>query len=248
MKTEILYGIHPVTEALRAAKRTIYELYLSSGGGSGQFRHLCDQARNLGVPITELSKEKIQTHTGTRAHQGVAARVSGYPISNLSDLTQPSAPLDMPPFLLLLDGVLDPNNLGAMARTALCAGVNGIVISKDRSAGPTPAASKVSAGALEHLPVVRVTNMVRLMGQLKQEGFWIWGLEREDGSCLYECDLTGPIALVIGGEEKGMRPLVKKHCDRLIAIPQTGPLNSLNASVAGAVAIYEVVRQRGHRT
>lgn len=244
MKTDILYGIHPVMEAIRAGKRTVYEIFFAPESASGQFRQLRKRAETLGVPVTEQSKSEIRSLSGTAGHQGVAARVSDYSFSNLADLIHPPDPLKLSPFILLLDGILDPHNLGAIARTALCAGVDGIVIPKDRSAGPTPVTSKVSAGAVEHLPLVRVTNLVRAIGELKQEGFWVLGLEQKTQTHLYQSDLTGPIVLVIGGEGKGIRRLVKKSCDRLIAIPQAGPVDSLNASVAGAVAIYEAVRQR----
>ena len=139
---------------------------------------------------------------------------------------------------------MDPHNLGALVRTALCVGVEGIIIPKDRSVPPTPSVSKASAGAMEHIRLARVTNMVNTIKALKKKGLWIAGMEKTSNTSIFSSDLTGPIAIVIGGEEKGMRLLVKKHCDFLMSIPQTGPVNSLNASVAGAIAMYEVYRQR----
>ncbi len=147
--------------------------------------------------------------------------------------------------LLLLDNVLDPQNLGAIIRTALSVGIDGIIIPKDRSAMPTPAVSKTSAGAIEHVCLIRVTNMVDTIKVLKQQGVWVVGLDKGADKTVYSSDLTGSVAIVIGGEEKGIRPLVKKNCDFLVSIPQIGQVNSLNASVAAAIAMYEAFRQRG---
>jgi 23S rRNA (guanosine2251-2'-O)-methyltransferase len=151
---------------------------------------------------------------------------------------------DIQPFFLVIDSVADPHNLGALIRSALAVGVHGVITPKDRSAPPTVAVSKASAGALEHVPLARVTNLSRCLEELKTSGIWIFGLDAAADRNLYETDLRGPAALVVGGEEKGIRPLVKRHCDVRVAIPQRGPLDSLNASVAGAVAMYEIMRQR----
>jgi 23S rRNA (guanosine2251-2'-O)-methyltransferase len=148
------------------------------------------------------------------------------------------------PFLLLLDNIMDPHNLGALIRTALCVGIDGVIIPKDRSAQPSPTVSKASAGALEHISLSRVTNMVDTIKMLKKNGLWIAGMDKMSTESIFTCDLKGFNAIVIGGEGKGVRPLVKKHCDILLSIPQIGPLDSLNASVAGAVAMYEIFRQR----
>ncbi|UCF91775.1 MAG: 23S rRNA (guanosine(2251)-2'-O)-methyltransferase RlmB [Desulfobacterales bacterium] len=156
----------------------------------------------------------------------------------------PISAVNADPFLLLLDGILDPHNLGAIIRTALCAGVHGVIIPRDRAASPTPAVSKASAGALEHVRLIQVTNLVRTVQALKEKGLWIYGLDRSGEHSIFASDLTGPLALVIGGEQRGIRPLVKKNCDLVVAIPQVGPMNSLNASVAAAVAMFETFRQR----
>ena len=148
------------------------------------------------------------------------------------------------PFLLLLDHIVDPHNLGALLRTAFCAGLDGVVITKDRSAKPTPAVSKASAGTMEHISLSRVTNMVSTIKTLQAAGLWVVGLDKHTGQSIYTSELTGPIALVIGSEEKGIRPLVKKNCDLMVAIPQVGNVDSLNASVAGGVVMYETYRQR----
>jgi 23S rRNA (guanosine2251-2'-O)-methyltransferase len=150
-------------------------------------------------------------------------------------------------FLLLLDNIMDPHNLGALVRTALCVGIDGVIIPKDRSVWPSPAVSKASAGALEHIRLAKVTNLVNTIKALKKKGLWILGLDSAAKRSIFISDLKGSIAMVIGGEEKGIRPLVKKQCDVLMSIPQKGHINSLNASVAGAVVMYEAFRQRsGH--
>ena len=148
------------------------------------------------------------------------------------------------PCILLLDNIVDPRNLGALIRTAVCIDTDAVIVPKDRSARPTPIVSKASAGALEHIRLVRVTNMVNTIKALKNGGGWVAGMDRTSDKSIFNNDLTVPVAIVVGGEESGIRPLVKKHCDFLMSIPQTGPVDSLNASVAGAVVMYEVFRQR----
>jgi 23S rRNA (guanosine2251-2'-O)-methyltransferase len=186
----------------------------------------------------------LKSMTGTDLHQGLGARTGPFPISEISDIFDGVRTDDANHLLLLLDNIMDPHNLGALIRTALCVGVDGIIIPRDRSVPPTPAVSKSSAGALEHIRLARVTNMVNTIKALKEKGLWIAGMEKTSDKSIFFSDLTGPVAIVIGGEEKGMRPLVKKHCDFLMSIPQTGQVNSLNASVAGAVVMYEAFRQR----
>ena len=177
-------------------------------------------------------------------HQGIAASVSPYPLVELADIIDKPGLNDTGHFLLLLDNILDPHNLGAMIRTGLCTGIDGIVIPKDRSASPTPAVSRISAGALEHIFLAQVTNLVNTINTLKKKKLWIAGMDRVAKKSVFSCDFSDSVAIVVGGEEKGMRPLVKKHCDLLISIPQKGQINSLNASVAGAVVMYEAFRQR----
>ena len=205
MKTEILYGFHPVHEALAAQRRTIY---------------------------------------GPAGHQGVAARTEPYPLTPATDLLAAAGARVLPHFLLLLDNILDPQNLGAIIRTALCVGIDGIIMPKDRSAPASPAVSKASAGALEHIRLSRVTNLVQIIKQCKQNGIWVMGLDKNAGLSIYDGDMSGSIAIVLGGEQKGLRPLVKKNCDFLVSIPQLGAVDSLNASVAAAVTMYEALRQR----
>ncbi|GBC63837.1 23S rRNA (guanosine(2251)-2'-O)-methyltransferas e RlmB [Desulfonema ishimotonii] len=241
MKTEILFGVHPVAEALRAGRREISEILMAGGRSSPRSEAIANQAAALKIPVRTVSSKKLTALTGSDFHQGIAACVSPYPYVGIGDILRPAEP-----FLLILDSVVDTHNLGALIRTALCAGINGVIIPKDRAASPSPAVSKASAGALEHMAIVRETNLVNVIRELKAARIWIAGLDMAGDQTLYKGNLTGPLALVVGGEEKGIRPLVRKQCDFLLSIPQEGPLNSLNASVAGAVVMYEAYRQRCH--
>lgn len=241
MKTEILYGIHPVFEALQARRRHFQEIYAASPPHNPRISKILAEAEALGIPVSSSNRPRLQSLAGADAHQGIAARVSPLPLSDFDALI---APETLPRLFLLLDGIVDPHNLGALIRTALCAGVSGVVIPKDRSAGSTPAVSKASAGALEHIRLATVVNMVAAIKSLKNSGVWVMGLDKDGDRSLYDNDFTGNTAIVVGGEENGIRPLVKKHCDFLCSIPQSGPVVVLNASVAGAVAMYEAFRQR----
>ena len=243
-KTEILYGIHPVFEALKAGRRTFFEIYCAKDKIPKRLGKVVAFAESLNIPVQKVNNTRLESITGTGQHQGIGALVSPYPLTRIDDIVGnvKSAAADY--FLLLLDNIIDPHNLGALLRTSLGVGVGGIVIPKDRSALPTPTVSKASAGALEHVRLVRVTNMVNTIKDLKGKGLWIVGLDIAAQQSIFFSDLTGSVAIVIGGEAKGIRPLVKKHCDILMSIPQTGRINSLNASVAGAVVMYEVFRQR----
>ncbi|GAB6094756.1 23S rRNA (guanosine(2251)-2'-O)-methyltransferase RlmB [Desulfatiferula olefinivorans] len=241
---EILYGINPVTEMFRAGRRTVYELFLAGDKSSERMAELEAAALAMAVPVTRLDGPSLARLAGNDAHQNVAARVSVYPFSEMTDLSAAGTHSQAPPFVLLLDSIEDPHNLGALARTALGAGVDAVFLPKDRAAQPTPSAVKASAGALEHVRLIQVTNLAGTIRDLKKEGFWVTGLDSSGEMALYEADFRGPTALVVGGEGRGVRELVGKQCDYLVSIPQKGPVNSLNASVAGALAMYEVVRQR----
>lgn len=244
MKTETLYGIHPVSEALRAGRRSFVKIYVSAGKTTKRIEEISSLAGDLEIPVARATTHQLKSMTGTESHQGVGARVSPYAPLGLSDIVTGIDTGKRDPYLLLLDNVMDPNNLGAIIRTALCVGVDGILIPRDRSAPPTPAVSKASAGALEHAKLARVTNMVNSIKTLKEKGLWIVGMDRAAEKSIFSVDFTGPVAIVVGGEDKGIRSLVKKHCDFLVSIPQRGRIDSLNASAAGAIAMYEAVRQR----
>ena len=239
---EILYGYHPVREALRAGKRELLEICLPKGKSSYRVEEVASLAKAAHVSINRVSMRRIESMVATDSHQGICASAGPYVWSDLSRLLKTAEGRN--PFLLLLDHIVDPHNLGALLRTAFCAGLDGVVITKDRSAQPTPAVSKASAGTMEHISLTRVTNMVSTIKTLKESGLWVAGLDKQTGQSIYTSDMTGPMALVIGSEERGIRPLVKKHCDLMVAIPQVGDVDSLNASVAGGVVMYETYRQR----
>jgi 23S rRNA (guanosine2251-2'-O)-methyltransferase len=239
----LLWGYHPVFEALRARRRKIHAIYLAGGQGAPRRQVIADTAQQAGVTVHWQGADKLTALVGHRRHQDVVAEAAPYPASSLEEILAGAASHSAR-WVLLLDQIVDPQNFGAIVRTAHSAGIAGIVTPKDHSAPPSAAASKASAGALEHMRVAYVTNLVAAMNTLKHQGFWIAGAEQEGQTCVFEADLKGALALVIGGEEKGLRPLVKKHCDFTVAIPQTGPVASLNASAAAAIVIYEAFRQR----
>ena len=243
-QTEILYGVHPVTEALKADRRQIFEIHADTGKTGRRLDPLIRLAQHRRISVQPLSHQGLSALAGTDMHQGVAARVSLFPACDLSEIILTRSSISDTSLYVLIDSVSDPHNLGALIRTALCVGVNGVIIPSDRSAGPTPTVSKTSAGALEHIRLARVTNLVYAIKDLKNTNVWTFGLDAAGSESIYECDFTGNMALVIGGEETGIRPLVKKSCDFLCRIPQMGPVSSLNASVAGAVAMYEAFRRR----
>ncbi len=244
MKTEMLYGIHSVFEALKAGRRNFYKIYLSQDKTSERLKKILKVAASLKIPLERIKASKLESIAGTNLHQGIGASVSPYPLARLSDIIDKQKPAGTGHFLLLLDNIVDPHNLGALIRTALCVGIDGVIITKDRSAMPTPAVSRSSAGALEHIVLTVVTNMVSTINLLKEKGIWIVGMDKTAQSSIFPFDFSGSIAVIIGGEEKGIRSLVKKHCDFITSIPQEGPVTSLNASVAGAVVMYEAFRQR----
>jgi len=245
MKTEMLYGFHPVFEALKAGRREFSEIYIVNEKDSKRFEKISGLVQERNIPLKMLNSQEIQRITGSDLHQGIGAKVSEYPLIPFDDILD-GIKLDGKDFLVLLDNIVDPQNLGALVRTALCVGVRGIIITKDRSASPTPAVSKASAGALEHVMLCKVTNMVGTIKEIKAKGFWVVGMDAGAEKPVFSCELGHQLAIVIGGEGKGIRPLVKTNCDFLVSIPQKGSVSSLNASVAGAVVMYEAFRQRNY--
>lgn len=239
MKTEILFGIHPVLEGLRAGRRPFRCLFLAQHRADERTEAISAAAAARGVPVRRVSSEKLRALSGAEVHQGVCAEVGPLPVA-----ADPLPDGLRNPFLLIADSVTDPHNLGALIRTALCAGVDGVVLPRDRAAGPSPVVSKASAGAMEHIRIHLATNLARTLEDLKKKGVWISGMAADGSRSIFESDLTGPLAVVIGGEGKGLRPLIRRQCDFLLTIPQKGPVSSLNASVAGAVVMYEAFRQR----
>jgi 23S rRNA (guanosine2251-2'-O)-methyltransferase len=231
---ETIYGVRPVTEALRGGRREVSEVLDSTGNSE-----VAQAAKAAGVPVKKVSRARVGELARGAVHQGVAARVGPYPYVDLEDLLAASDPL-----VVVLDGVTDPHNLGAVMRVAEGAGASGVVIPKDRAAGVTPAAVKASAGASEHVPVSRVTNIRRAIDRMKEAGLWVYAAEA-GGTPYTELDLTGPVGLVLGSEGKGVRRLVREGCDGSVSIPMRGAVESLNVSVAAAVLLYEAGRQRG---
>jgi 23S rRNA (guanosine2251-2'-O)-methyltransferase len=244
VKTEILYGFHPVYEALSAGRRRVYEIYLVKEKKTGRYEQIQSLAESRGVAHKTMTTADFQALVGPVVHQALAARVSPYPLTPLTDILPTAQNTDEKLFLLMLDNIVDPQNLGALIRTALCVGIDGVILPKDNCASPTPAVSRASAGALEHIRLSRVTNLVQTIKFCKDRGMWVVGLLKDAEQSIYAGDLTGSIAMVLGGEQKGIRPLVRKNCDFVFSIPQQGPLDSLNASAAGAVGMYEAWRQR----
>jgi len=237
---ERLTGIHAVREAL-ASGRALERIVVARGRHGNRVEELVRLAREAGVPVRFEERVQLDRMTGQEEHQGVVAVVAAKAAGTLEDLITSARPDAV---VVLLDGIEDPRNLGAIARSALAAGASGIVIAERRAAGLTDAASRAAAGALEHLPVARVPNMARAMEELKKAGWWLVGLDERSEKLHTEQDLRGKIALVMGGEGKGLHELIRKRCDFLVAIPTVGPVRSLNVSVAAGVVLFEAVRQR----
>ena len=244
--TDFIYGRRPVYEALRAGRRRFYKLTLAEGVRAkkaniiGQITSL---ARAAGATVSTSPRrelDRLNSH-----HQGVVVEASPYPYADLDDTLSLAAKQDAPPLLLLLDLLQDPQNVGSLLRTAEAVGVHGIVIPQRRQVGITPAVVSASAGAVEHLLVAQVTNLARTIDALKRRDLWVAGLEADPSSQLYDqADLRGPLALVVGSEGSGLRRLVREKCDWLLRLPMHGQVASLNAAVAGSIALYEVERQR----
>ncbi|MDZ4339897.1 MAG: 23S rRNA (guanosine(2251)-2'-O)-methyltransferase RlmB [candidate division NC10 bacterium] len=239
-----LFGAHAVWTALQAGRRSVEKLYTVAEGGGPPVRRIVAFARSQGIPVKVLDRRALAHLAGTTAHQGVVAQVAEVRYVELEDLLGIARQRREAPFLLIPDGVQDPRNLGALVRTAEASGAHGVVIPKDRSAGVSPVAAKAAAGALEYLPLSRVTNIARALDLLKGEGLWVYGADVAGGKPPHEVDLTMPLALVLGGEGRGLRPLVRSQCDLLLTLPMVGQVPSLNVSVAAGVIMYEVLRQR----
>ncbi|MGD2147491.1 MAG: 23S rRNA (guanosine(2251)-2'-O)-methyltransferase RlmB [Anaerolineae bacterium] len=242
---EVLYGRHAVYEALKAGRRRFYKLTLARGIRESD---VVDQILGLGelagVPVQLAERNQLERF-GSFSHQGVVLEASEYPYIPVEELLRLASTDEEPPLFLLLDLLKDPHNVGALLRTAEAAGVSGVVIQRRRAVDVTPAVVHTSVGAVEHLRVAQVTNLVRAMGWLKEERVWIAGLEAQRGAePYYGADLVRPLGVVVGSEGKGMRRLVRESCDFLLHLPMLGHVSSLNASVAGSIVLYEALRQR----
>ncbi|HYS79226.1 MAG TPA: 23S rRNA (guanosine(2251)-2'-O)-methyltransferase RlmB [Anaeromyxobacteraceae bacterium] len=242
-----LYGVNPVRELLRAGGEGLSELWLLEGGDRARaFADLARLAREQGAKVREAPRERLDRLSGTDRHQGVVAVVADYRYRELDELLAAAAE-SAPPLLVVLDGIEDPHNLGAIIRSAHALGAHGVVIPKDRAVGITAVAAKASAGAVEHCPVARVTNLSQALEKVKQAAIWTVALAADGDDELTEVDLTLPTALVIGSEGAGIRPLVRRTCDRAARIPMHGKVGSLNASTSAAIVLYEALRQRRAR-
>lgn len=239
----IVAGRNPVSELLRSG-RTVDKIYVAHGEREGSIVKIIAQARAMGIPVVEADKYKIESIAGTSNHQGVVALATDYDYCDVDDIFAYSEEKGEKPFIVVLDGVTDPRNLGAIIRTAECCGVHGIIIPKRGCCGLTTTVFKAAAGACEYMKIAKVTNIAETISALKERGVWTYAADG-DGDCdLYSTDLAGSTAVVLGDEGKGISPLVRRRCDGVISIPMFGKINSLNVSVAGAVLMYEVVRRK----
>jgi 23S rRNA (guanosine2251-2'-O)-methyltransferase len=239
----VIEGRNAVLEALRAGT-ALDKVYLQKGETDKTLGHIASKARAAGAVVVEADRRKLDAMSQTHAHQGVIALAAARAYASVEDILQAAADKGEPPLLVVCDELSDPHNLGAVIRTAECAGAHGVIIPKRRSAGLTAVVAKTSAGAVAHVPVARVPNLPALLKDLKKQGLWVFGADAGGSTPLYEADLKGPAAIVVGSEGSGMSRLVSETCDFLISIPMRGKLNSLNASAAAAILLYEAVRQR----
>jgi 23S rRNA (guanosine2251-2'-O)-methyltransferase len=245
---EIICGTRAVTELLRARKRRCYEILIAQGKRERAVCQIESMASELGVPVRYISNEELSAIATIEKHQGVAAKTDSFSFDSLQNIIKKAKNDSKKGFLLVLDGILDPHNLGSLIRTAHQTGVHGLILPKDNSAPVGAAAVKASAGASEYLPIALVTNIVSTLNELKNNGFWIVGTDASSQSSLYLFDFTKDnYVLVLGGEGRGIRRLVRENCDFLLAIPMFGNIDSYNVSVAGAVFMSEIMRQRNFK-
>ena len=239
----LIEGRNAVTEALRAGT-AIDKLYTARGETDHTLGRLVARAREAGVVVVECDRRKLDAMSQTHSHQGVIALAAAHSYASVEDILRRAAGREEPPLVVVCDEISDPHNLGAIIRSAECAGAHGVIVPKRRSAGLTAVVAKTSAGAVSHLPVARVPNIPALLKDLQKKGLWIFGAAAEGDRTLYSADLRSPAAIVIGSEGDGMSRLVREGCDFLVSIPMKGRVSSLNASAAAAVLLYEAVRQR----
>ena len=239
----VIEGRNAVIEALRAGV-TIDKIYIMKGDTDATLGHIASTAREKGVVVVDADRRKLDGMSRTHSHQGVIALAAVREYSTVEDILQAARDKGEPPLIVVCDELSDPHNLGAVIRTAECAGAHGIIIPKRRSAGLTAIVAKTSAGAVAHVPVARVPNIPSVLKDLKSQGIWVFGTAADGNTTLYQADLKGPAAIVIGSEGDGMGRLVAETCDFKVSIPMKGRINSLNASAAAAILLYEAVRQR----
>ena len=243
MSQEYIFGWHAVDAVLKREPERLQRVWIQTGRQDKRVKAVTGALDSLGVRWQIVHRKELDERV-SGVHQGIVAAVSASKEWTEDDLLAQMAGSGKPPFLLVLDGVTDPHNLGACMRTADAAGVQAVIVPKDKSATLTPVARKVACGAAETVPFVRVTNLARFLREIKEQGVWLIGTAGEADATLYQADFNGPVALVMGAEGKGMRRLTREHCDQLINIPMAGHVDSLNVSVATGVCLFEAVRQR----
>ena len=242
-REDVIEGRNAVIEALRAG-RAIDKIYIAKGEVDKTLGHIASRAREAGIVVVEADRRKLDSMSVTHVHQGVLALAAVREYATVAGLLAIAEERGEPPFIVACDEISDPHNLGAILRTAECAGAHGVIIPKRRSAGLTATVDKASAGAAEHVPVARVANMASALRELKEAGLWIYGTAADGASPLWETDLSGPVCLVIGSEGDGMSRVVSEQCDFRVSIPMKGKIGSLNASASAAVVMYEALRHR----
>ena len=242
----VIFGINPIIEALKSPHppEKVFIVHGAKGNGLKEVINLATARRVL---FEQVGRLRFAQLGGDRQAQGVAALISDFTYSEPEDILSVAGERKEPPFIALLDNIEDPRNFGAIIRSAECSGVHGLIIPKHRTVGMTDTVASTSAGAMAHMAISRVTNLVNTIDTLKKAGVWIVGADHEGDQLIYEADLTGPIGIVLGNEGKGMRRLVKQKCDFLVRIPMRGQVNSLNVSVAAGILFYEIIRQRGNQ-
>ena len=238
-----LEGRNALQEALRSG-RTIDKVFIADGDTDKGLQRLAAQAKEAGAVVVPVDRRKLDMMSFTHAHQGVITLAAAHEYATLDDILEEAAARGQAPLIVICDELTDPHNLGAIMRSAECAGAHGVIIPKRRSVGLTATVAKASAGAVEYMKVARVTNINNAINELKEKGVWVFGTAAEGSIPMYKADLTGPAAIVIGNEGDGMSPLVRKNCDVMVSIPMLGRISSLNASAAAAILLYEAVRQR----
>lgn len=238
-----LEGRNAITEALKSG-RTIDKVFVAQGDTDKSLQRLAAQAKEAGAVVVPVDRRKLDAMSTTRAHQGIIALAAAHEYVTIDDILEEAAARNEAPLIVICDELSDPHNLGAILRSAECAGAHGVIIPKRRSVGLTATVAKASAGAVEYMKVARVTNINAAISELKDKGVWVFGTAAEGSIPMYQADLTGPAAIVIGNEGDGISPLVRKNCDVMVNIPMRGRISSLNASAAASILLYEAVRQR----
>lgn len=240
---QVIYGVNPVKETLIGKNVSVEEIILAKGKKGRHIQDILDLAKGRHIPVRYDDRHQMNAIAGSKSHQGIVCICADYLYASVDEIISNSLDSLAGGFVLILDGIEDPQNLGSIIRTGHCFGINGIIIPEHRSASVTPSVIKVSAGAAQHVPIAKVVNMARTLDYLKEKNFWIYGADAHSHDDMYTLDFTGNIGLVMGSEDKGLRPLVRKKCDFLISLKMLGRIDSLNVSVAAGIIMYEISRK-----